>query len=76
MNILLAVLMVVLAMLNLIYGSVSIPASQVLSILAGGTAEKASWNYIVMESRLPQAVTAIHWQVLPYSASPTVPASA
>lgn len=59
LNILLAVLMVVLAMLNLIYGSVSIPASQVLSILAGGTAEKASWNYIVMESRLPQAVTAI-----------------
>lgn len=44
---------------NLLFGSVSIPADQVWAILCGGEAEKESWRYIVLESRLPQAVTAI-----------------
>ena len=51
--------MVSLAIANLLFGSVSIPAGQVLSILTGGACEKQSWQYIVMESRLPQTVTAV-----------------
>lgn len=33
--------------------------NQVWNVLLGGEAEKASWTYIVLESRLPQAVTAL-----------------
>ncbi len=44
--------------LNIFVGSVHIPASDVLSILCGADA-KPSWQYIVLESRLPQALTAI-----------------
>lgn len=49
----------VLFVVNLMYGSVSIPAGQVLRILTGKNADKASWEFIVMQSRLPQAVTAM-----------------
>ncbi len=55
----LAVLTLFLAVLNLVCGSVDIPTGQVFSILMGGQAHKASWAYIVMESRLPQMCTAI-----------------
>jgi iron complex transport system permease protein len=44
---------------NLLYGSVSIPSSQVMDILLGKGAEKAAWENIVLYSRLPQAVTAL-----------------
>lgn len=57
--IVLAVAMVFLAIANLVCGSVDIPASQVFRVLTGGTADKLSWQYIVLESRLPQMVTAI-----------------
>lgn len=50
---------IVLLLLNLICGSVSIPIDQVVRVLMGGEAEKASWTYIIIESRLPQAITAI-----------------
>ena len=43
---------------NILFGSVSIPADAVINILLGNESEKASWNYIVVESRLPQAITA------------------
>ena len=55
---LLVVLIAVLFALNLAVGSVSIPLAEVVSILTGGEATKASWHYIVMENRLPQALTA------------------
>lgn len=48
-----------LAVLNMVCGSVDIPAAQVFRILSGGEADKPSWAYIVMESRLPQMCTAI-----------------
>ena len=51
-------MVVVLFTLNLLLGSVSIPASEVVSILCGNEAAKASWQFIVLESRLPQAITA------------------
>lgn len=54
-----ALTIVVLFVANLVYGSVSIPASEVFNILIGGTASRPSWTFIVMQSRLPQAVTAM-----------------
>ena len=58
--ILLVVLIVVLFMFNLFEGSIRIPASDVIDILVGrGDALKPSWRYIVLESRLPQAITAL-----------------
>ena len=44
--------------LNLVMGSVRIPVADVVSILAGHEASRPSWQFIVMESRLPQAITA------------------
>ena len=54
----LGLVVVVLFTLNLLLGSVSIPAGEVVSILCGNEAAKASWQFIVLESRLPQAITA------------------
>lgn len=56
---LLILLIIVLSLLNLFFGSVDIPARDVLSVLTGGEASKESWTYIVRESRLPQTVTAL-----------------
>ena len=44
---------------NLLYGSVKIPASEVLTILSGGESERMAWRHIILESRLPQALTAL-----------------
>ena len=50
---------VVLFAANLLYGSVKIPVSEVFHILLGGDSAQASWSYIIWESRLPQALTAL-----------------
>ena len=47
-----------LIILNLLIGSVSIPAIEVWNALTGGEVAKESWRYIVMESRVPQTITA------------------
>ena len=44
---------------NLVCGSVDIPVGEVFSILMGDKASKASWEFIVMQSRLPLAITAM-----------------
>lgn len=44
---------------NLFWGSASIPFRSVFSILLGEESEKATWTYIVLQTRLPQAVTAL-----------------
>ena len=49
----------ILFITNMLVGSVSIPADQVWNALTGGMVEKESWRYIVMESRLPQTITAM-----------------
>ena len=49
----------VLFVLNLLMGSVSIPFSDVWNILTGGVVQHAQWKFIVLETRLPQACTAI-----------------
>ena len=57
--ILLVLLVLLLIAANILVGSVHIPASDVLSILAGDTEGiRPSWQYIVLQSRLPQAITA------------------
>ena len=55
----LGLLIVILFILNLVMGSIRIPVSDVFSILLGDESEKASWRFIVLESRLPQAITAV-----------------
>lgn len=54
----LGAVVLVLFALNLLLGSVSIPGGDVVSILLGDQTAKASWQFIVLESRLPQAITA------------------
>lgn len=44
---------------NLLFGSVSIPAGAVCDILLGNEVEKASWSFIVWQSRFPQSITAL-----------------
>ena len=46
----LGMVIVLLFMANLLIGSVSIPVSDVFSILIGHEGEKASWSFIVWES--------------------------
>lgn len=55
----LGILIVVLFASNLFLGSVEIPFREVLNALMGNEVSKASWAYIVLESRLPQTVTAL-----------------
>ena len=55
----LCLVIVVLFASNLLLGSVSIPAEDVMRILLGDPNEKASWRFIILESRLPQAITAM-----------------
>lgn len=40
-------------------GSVSIPLKEVVTILSGGTANKPTWEYIIINYRLPKAITAV-----------------
>ena len=56
---LLVVIIIGLFALNLVMGSVRIPVSDVVSILMGDESAKPSWRFIILESRLPQAITAI-----------------
>lgn len=44
---------------NLVYGAVNIPLGEVLGILIGEESQKESWNMIVLNSRLPQCITAL-----------------
>ena len=49
---------VVLFCLNVFFGSVDIPAAGVCDVLLGRSSNEA-WRFIVLESRLVQAVTAM-----------------
>lgn len=55
----LSVLLVVFFFVNISLGSVSIPFKDLLSTLSGGIATKESWQTIVLDFRLPKAITAI-----------------
>lgn len=53
------IFIIILFILNLFFGSVSIPADAIIDILTGNEAEKQAWKYIVLDSRLPQSITAL-----------------
>ena len=57
--VLIPLLILVLFAASLVVGAVDIPVSEVVSILTGHESQRASWQYIVLESRLPQALTAM-----------------
>jgi iron complex transport system permease protein len=50
---------IILFFCNLFYGTVSIPASAVMDIFFGREIERSVWANIVLQSRLPQAITAL-----------------
>ena len=56
---LLGIALVALFMANLLYGSVSIPLKEVVRILLGKESNQAAWQHIILQSRFPQAVTAL-----------------
>ena len=58
-GIILLLLILALTGANLLFGSVNIPAEAVWHILTDNEVEKASWSFIVWESRLPQAITCL-----------------
>ncbi|MBP5713892.1 MAG: iron ABC transporter permease [Prevotella sp.] len=55
----LGLLIIVLFALNLVMGSIKIPVVDVVQILLGDETAKRSWRFIILESRLPQAITAM-----------------
>lgn len=55
----LIVSLVLLFLINMSLGSVAIPLKEVFTTLAGGTSEKSTWQYIILNYRLPKAFTAI-----------------
>ena len=55
----LVVTVLLLMAANLLFGSLDIPFQEVGNILLGNEPEKASWSFIVCESRVPQCITAL-----------------
>ena len=55
----LTLLTLLLFLSNLSIGSVSIPFEKVFAVLIGNDIEQSTWQHIVLESRLPQAFTAL-----------------
>ena len=49
----------VLFLLSLVHGSAEIPLSGIVNILSGKGAADPSWSFIVLETRLPRAITAL-----------------
>lgn len=48
-----------LLLINISFGSVTIPFKEVINSLTGGQASKSTWEYIIINYRLPKAITAI-----------------
>lgn len=57
--VLLPLLLVTLFLCCLFWGSVDIPYTDVIEILIEGESSKKTWEYILFESRLPMAITAL-----------------
>lgn len=56
---LLSLLLLVLFVGSLAYGSVTIPFGEVMQILLGNGSDRSAWAHIVLQARLPQAITAL-----------------
>ncbi|WP_428742204.1 FecCD family ABC transporter permease [Tenacibaculum sp.] len=55
----LSVLLIIFLFANVSLGSVTIPLKEIFNILSGGTSIKDSWETIIINYRLPKAITAI-----------------
>jgi len=55
----LSILTILLLVCNIFFGAVNFPASEILDVLLGNTQEDGILTAIILESRLPQAVTAL-----------------
>lgn len=55
----LGILLILCFLLNISLGSVYIPLEDIISILTGNPIEKSSWEFIILDYRLPKAFTAI-----------------
>ena len=51
--------LLLLLLLNISLGSVTIPIKEIFNSLIGGTSSKESWEYIIINYRLPKAIAAI-----------------
>lgn len=56
---LLFAVLVVLFFVNISLGSITIPFKEVYASLTGGQASKSTWEYIIINYRLPKAITAV-----------------
>ncbi|WP_432671574.1 iron chelate uptake ABC transporter family permease subunit [Flavobacterium sp. SM2513] len=52
-------LLVCFFLLDLISGQVSIPLKEIFKVLTGQEASKSTWEYIILNFRLPKAITAL-----------------
>lgn len=57
--ILLFITLAIAFVLNLSLGSVSIPLNEIISVFTGKGASKETWNYILIDYRLPKTITAM-----------------
>ena len=57
--IVLALLLLVFFLLNISLGSIKIPVNEVFNCLTGKNTTKETWEYIILNYRLPKAMTAI-----------------
>jgi len=51
--------LIALLLVNISFGSITIPFKEVFTSLTGGQASKSTWEYIIINYRLPKAITAI-----------------
>ncbi|MBF4473253.1 iron ABC transporter permease [Flavobacterium sp. HJJ] len=51
--------LIVLFFVNISLGSITIPFKEVYTSLTGGQASKSTWEYIIINYRLPKAITAV-----------------
>ena len=56
---LLSMILIGVFLLNIAIGSISIPVAEVFSVLIKGESSKPSWEYIILDFRLPKAIVAI-----------------
>jgi iron complex transport system permease protein len=51
--------LIALFFVNISFGSITIPFKEVYTSLTGGHASKSTWEYIIINYRLPKAITAV-----------------
>ena len=52
-------LLIFMVLVNISFGSVNIPIRSVINSLFTGQGDRETWNYIILNYRLPKAITAL-----------------